>query len=142
MSGQGQSFQDVIDSILSRLRLPKVTSRKVFEEKVDLELDTPLRSFASDPVDSKLNITASSIIRSDGSKLEVPPIDGLQPASVASTIDFQNAGATTGAIFNMNYPTGSTIGQFRRVAFSLNASNEIQVVFSDEAASIPVLPDP
>lgn len=107
---------------------------------IDRELNTPLRLFATNPSDSKLNIAASSILKSDGTAKSIPPIFVNVPNVPASTIDFQT-GATTGALFNLTLPA-STVGRFRRCVFSMNISGTITGTFSAESLTVGALANP
>lgn len=99
----------------------------------DAEL-SPLRMYANNPANAIINFQAYEVNRVDGTGASVPPLKSTVLAFPASTVNFQT-GATTGGSFTMTFPT-STIGFFRRVGFTLLASNTIQAIFSAEAATL------
>jgi len=139
---KGQSFQDKIDSLLLRLGLSIGASRKATEEAVDVLLNHPLRMYATFPTpDSKLLFEPAKIAQPDGTQKNAQASgDGDVPVFPASNIDFQ-AQTTAGGTFSIAFPA-STVGLFRRVGFTLLSTDTIDVVFSDEAASIGALADP
>jgi hypothetical protein len=105
------------------------------------ELNGPLRLHATFPTaDAKLNFEAGNVTLGDGAERNLPPLKSQIFTIPTSTVDFQTQ-ATTGATFIISWPA-STVGQFRRVGFTLISSGEIQVLFSDEGASLGVLADP
>lgn len=110
--------------------------------RLDNELDSPLRLHATFPVaDAKLNFTLAPIELADGAKRALPPIRSQVYTLPASSIDFQTQ-VTTGATFVVAWPATNTVGQFRRAGFSLLGDGSIQVLFSDEAASVGALANP
>lgn len=109
----------------------------LLQRKID---GSPLKLHAASTPDSKLYFESNIIDTLEGQALVSPPIKNQIQSVVASTIDFQT-GLTTGASFNMVIPTG-TVGFFRQAGFSLLSSGVIQVLFSNEAATIPALSNP
>lgn len=111
--------------------------------KLDLSLDTPLRLYASIPTNNaSIQINASEIRIPNESSKSVSPIALTTPAFVASSINFQT-NTTTGGTFNLTFPS-STIGKFRRLAFSLSNTGTMNAIFSAEFSgpyTPSILPD-
>ena len=109
--------------------------------ELDAEVERPLRIYATEPTeDSNLNFTPHQVKRSDGTGRSVASVLGSVPSFVASSIDFQ-AQTTAGGTFNITFPA-STVGQFRRCAFTLTSTGTLEAVFSAEAASVAALANP
>lgn len=100
-------------------------------------IDVPLRLHAGSPVDSKIYISPNTLRGPDGSALSTGLISTTLPSVAASTLDFQT-GSTTGATFTVSFPS-TTVGQFRRVGFTLLPDGSITVLFSAAAASVGAL---
>ena len=104
------------------------------------EQDSPLKLYASSPATALLNIAPSSIVRPNGSVQSVGPIQSATPVFVASTVNFQTQ-ATTGGTFSVSWPT-STVGRFRRAAFTMLPTSVMRITFSAEALTVGALADP
>jgi hypothetical protein len=105
---------------------------------INKEFNAPLRMSATSPTpDAKINFQASQVEAADLTAKEINPIAATIPSFVASTIDFQT-GATTGGTISITFPA-STVGFYRRVAFSLGSNGTLQAVFSAEAATLGAL---
>jgi hypothetical protein len=139
MSGptKAQGFQLVNEAALAVLRQAARTQQETINAAIDQNFNQPLRLYASNPSDSKLNIGAYQFQQADGIGRSIPPNNSQIPSVVASTIDFQ-AQSTTGATFDLTWPA-STVGQFRRMGLTLLSSGTITALFSAEAASVGAL---
>lgn len=117
------------------------TDLGVIVDSINKELGAPLKLSASFPTaNALLNFEASKIDVADGSNKAVAPLKSQIHDLPASSIDFQTQ-ATSGATFIISWPT-NTVGYFRRAGFSLLGNGSIQVLFSEEAATLDVLPNP
>lgn len=135
---KGQSNEEVNDAGLKNLGTLGRDQLDVLFGKLNTQFDAPLRLSATYPTpDSKLNFLASSVAQADGASVSAPALKSQVFSLVASTIDFQTQ-VTTGATFSIAWPA-STVGQFRRVGFTLLASGSIQVLFSAESATLGAL---
>lgn len=94
---------------------------------------------AENPATSKLDILAGPFIQSTGVAVEFPAAGASVPSIPASSVDFQTQLAT-GATFSVIWPTGSTVGNFRRAAFSLLSDSTVQIQFSSEGATLEDCP--
>lgn len=105
------------------------------------EINGPLRIHATFPTaDAILNFESSEVTLGDGAERNLPPLKSQIFSVPSSTINFQTQ-ATTGATFLVSWPA-STVGQFRRVGFTLISSGEIQVLFTEEAVTLGAVADP
>jgi hypothetical protein len=140
MMTSGRTWQDKTDVELPTLGIEKGDTDEMRDVAIEQEFEAPLRMAATFPTpDSKLNFTVSPVSAADNAKRSLPPLKGTVSSLVSSTIDFQ-AKTTTGATFLNTWPTGSTLGYFRRVGFT-TANGIIQVVWSAEAATLGGLPN-
>lgn len=101
----------------------------------------PAQLTAQSPATSKLQIDSSVVIRSDGTALNLPPEGSSVPVIGLSTIDFQTQGLVGGP-FSVTFPPTSTVGFYRRAAFTVIAGGTIKVVFSAQAATLGAVVDP
>jgi len=115
------------------------TDQEAINAAIDTELQQPLRLSAAQTPDSKLYVKASQIVTADGGFKSVSPVGPLIPSLDASWVDFQ-AQTTSGVDVIIAFPT-STVGKFRRCAFSLSSNNTLIAAFSFEAASTSALPN-
>jgi len=130
---QPQSNQIVNPSAQAELGQAASATLDNLITSIDQSVRTPMRLFASATADANLNIAASSVQIGNGTARSVPPISStVTPAFVASTINFQT-GATTGGTINGSLPS-TTVGQFRRVAFTLKSNNTVDMTFSAAVA--------
>jgi len=134
---KGQTFQDVNQLPLNTLGLPARSQVDTVLAGVDKDLGAPLRLSQSFPADAILHIAPSAQINSDGGATYSDSVGGLIQNFVASTVDFQTQ-TTGGGTVNITFPA-STVGQFRRCAFYLNADGTVSATFSVEAASVGAL---
>lgn len=132
-----QTNQVVNPASLLELGLPASSSQDTIDAAIAQNFRTPLRLYASATPDALLNIAASQVQIGNGAGLSVSPQSSSVPSFAASTINFQT-GATTGGTISMSLPT-TTVGNFRRAAFTLNSSGTLVVTFSAEAASVGAL---
>lgn len=108
---------------------------------IDKEVNSPLRISATTPTaDSKINFLSSEVEAADLAGKSVGPIAKSVVSFAATTIDFQTA-ATTGGTVDITFPN-STVGFYRRVAFSLRKDAVLEAVFSSESLTLGALPDP
>lgn len=126
--------------IKKRQALPKLgtaadTIVETILDKINTEVDFPLRIAASVVPDAILNFSSSSISAADGANKVVAPISNQIFGNLVSpTINFQTQALSNAADFDITWGT-STLGQFRFCAFTLIASGKIKVLFSAEYAS-------
>lgn len=113
----------------------------VWRYSVPTIIDQPMRASAGEPADSKVYFKANTVTDFDGTELVTPPVKGLIPTVPASTHDLQS-GATTGATFNNAALPTTTVGQFRRIGYSLLPTGIIQVLYTVAAATEGALADP
>lgn len=133
-----QSQYIVHDAALEVLGKAAKSGMDTVVEAVEQQLDHPLRLSASFPTpDAVLNIGAQQIQLSDGTGRSIPPNDGSIPSFPATTINFQTQAISGGTVL-ITWP-GSTVGLFRRLAFTLLPTGEVQANFSAEAASVGAL---
>lgn len=108
---------------------------------LDADDDQPCRPFATLVPDAFLHFNPSTTVRADGSSISVTPISSTVPTVPASTINFQT-GATTGATFdNLTFPS-TTVGQYRRLGFSLLSTGHISAIWGAQVASVGALSNP
>lgn len=137
MAQKFDARQTISRDVLSQLLGINGTELDDLLRAINKEFNAPLRISASSPADSKINFQPSEVEAADLAAKNITPISSQIPSFVASTIDFQT-GATTGGTINITFPN-STVGFFRRIGFSLDASGTIQAIFSAEAASLGAL---
>ena len=137
MAQKFDARQTISRDVLSQLLGINGTELDDLLRAINKEFNAPLRISASSPADSKINFQPAEVEAADLAAKNITPISSQIPSFVASTIDFQT-GATTGGTINITFPN-STVGFFRRVGFSLDASGTIQAIFSAEAASLGAL---
>ena len=141
-----QNFQSVQQSALPAMGYASRTENETIMLGIDANSDTPLRLFATFPTaDTKLNIGASTVERSNGTGLIAPPVDDNVGTFVVSTVDL-STGAITGGTVTLDggafaLPT-TTIGQFRRLAFVQKSDGSVDSRFSAAAASVGALENP
>jgi len=100
------------------------------------ELDGPLRLHANFPTaDAKVYFKETGFTLASGAKRELSPLNDQIFTIAASSVDFQTQ-ATTGATFVVTWPVTNTVGQFRKVGFTLTSAGEIEIVFSTQEATI------
>lgn len=100
--------------------------------------DYPLKLRASIPADSKIVIVGTTQIDDDGAEVVNTLLSGTLPSFSTSTHDLQT-GATTGATFSgASLPT-TTVGQFRRILYTLTSSGTIEVLYSSASATLGAL---
>ena len=124
-------------SALPRLGTAANATVEAILDKANVELNAPLRMYAASTPDTKLYFEPSFVVAADGANKVTSPIKSQIYNIAASTIDFQTQG-TTGATFVAAFPA-STVGFFRRAGFSLLGDGTIQVLFSEEAATLGAL---
>lgn len=110
--------------------------------KIEEELNTPLRLSESFPVvDSKLNFSSSQISAVDNGNKVLPPIKKQVFNNLSNPwIDFSNQ--TDSGDFVITWPVSNTVGYFRAAGFTLIDSGQIEVIFSNEAATEGALVNP
>jgi len=142
MSGKSeiQTDQVVTNNALPIIRKAAASDLDSVFSALDTNAGSPLRLFASNPSDSKLNIAAQEIQKADGTGLSVPPLSSTIASIVATTIDFQSL-STTGATVTISWPTVVS-GQYYRVGFTLIAGGTIQALFSAGAVSLGAVANP
>ena len=111
-------------------------------ERIGRVSKSPVLLRASFPPDSILHIEPSIVLSGDGSGKSIPPISGIIPSTVETTIDFQT-GSTTGETVLLDggafaLPVG-TVGYYRRFALVLRSNGSIDTTFSSEQASFSAL---
>lgn len=108
------------------------------DEFINLEFEAPLRIAQGQPADSKLYFSPTEVEAADGTGRSIPALKGIIPSIPASTLDFQTK-TTTGGTFDLSTWPASTVGQVRRVGFTVLSSGEIKALFTPEAASLTAL---
>jgi hypothetical protein len=112
--------------------------------RIAKHIDIPLRLYASATPDQYLNIGASLVEAGDGAGKATPPVDSALPVIAGGQIGFT---AKTAPAFvkldggTFTFPT-TTLGQYRRLAFSVDGLGNLNAVWSAAAASIAALTDP
>jgi microcystin-dependent protein len=130
-----QNDQSVNAAALPVSRKAANTDTKDILSGFDTNFNSPLRLFASNPSDAKLNIESNTVTKADGTAVSSPPSQSNVPTVPLTTINFQT-GATTGATFDsLTFPT-TTVGQYRRLALSLKSNGEIKAQWSDASATL------
>lgn len=137
MAQKFDARQTISRDVLSQLLGINGTELDDLLRAINKEFNAPLRISASSPADAKINFQPSEVEAADLAAKNASPVSSQIPSFPASTIDFQT-GATTGGTINITFPN-STVGFFRRIGFSLDASGTIQAIFSAEAATIGAL---
>lgn len=140
METKGQTWQDVNEAALPVLGQPERSPLDSIFAAIQKRVNVPVRLFASFPTpDARLNFEPSRIEDADGAGRVAPPIGTTTPDSPLTYIDFQ--AQTFGPNVSITFPA-STVGQFRRCAFTLDNTGTIIAAFSAEAASVGALVDP
>lgn len=124
---------DVMLSLIDDTSAAGVWQVTAFDPK-----EQPLKLTANTGADSKIKISTNTMVNLDGTETVSPPISSLIPAVVASTHDLQTGGTTGATFLSASLPT-TTIGQFRRIGYTLLANGSIQVLYSAAAASLGAL---
>lgn len=120
---------------------PTGTMQRQINDAFDASLDSPLRMFATFPAaDSKLNFSASQVLNANGSAKSVGPIGTTIPPLPITSIDFQT-GLVVGGPVSITFPA-STVGKYRRCAFSLDNTGTLIASFSSEETLLASLPNP
>jgi hypothetical protein len=137
--------------IVNEARLPNVASTlRETQDSLNARFDkgaaAPLRLFASNPVDSKLNIGPNQTVSGDGSALVFYPVDGVNQTFTQMTVDFQTGALSVAGQLTLLGQTfalpASVTGQFRRVAFVYQTSTgKVDSAFSPSVASYALLQD-
>jgi hypothetical protein len=128
---------------LPKLGTPIDSTVEVILDKINIEVDSPLRLAASTTPDALINFTATLITAADNAKKVVSPVKKqIFSALAASTINFQTQAVSNAAYFDISWPTPNTVGRFRYAAFTLIGSGKIKVLFSAEATSEALLSNP
>lgn len=109
-------------------------------DSISSTLRTPLRLYASATPDALLNIAASQVQVGNSTGKTIGPVGGSTPSFAATTINFQT-GAVTGGTVNGSLPS-TTVGQFRRAAFTIKSDSTIDMTFSAAAVTVGALADP
>jgi len=145
---KGQNFQDVQEGALPVAGKPARTTNEAVLAALDKHINAPVRLYATQPLaDALLNIGPSRVELGDGAGRSAGPNADIVGDFPVSSINFQTGALTGGTITNEGaafaLPTGSTIGQFRRVAFTYIAETDtVDCIFSDEDATFGNLPNP
>jgi len=98
--------------------------------RIGKHINIPLRLYASTVPDEYLNIGASAVEAGDGAGKVTPPVDSALPIITAGQIGFVSKTAPAyvkvdGSTFT--FPT-TTVGQYRRLAFSVDGLNNLNAV--------------
>jgi uncharacterized delta-60 repeat protein len=117
-------------------------------ENIDTDLDFPLKMSSAFPTaDSKLYLSNSNLVSSDGSNKTVPPIKRNVYSNIPSLwIDFQASAAarfSDALLFDsILWPSSSTLGNFAYICFTLIKPGKIKIQFTPESATIAGLVNP
>lgn len=112
--------------------------------RIAKHIDIPLRLYASATPDQYLNIGASLVEAGDGAGKVSPPVDSALPVIAGGQIGFT---AKTAPAFvkmdglSFSFPT-TTVGRFRRLAFSVDGLGNLNAVWSAASATTGALTDP
>lgn len=108
-----------------------------------LQDESPLGPYASWPLaDAKLNFYDSTLTVGNFSKKIVSPVKKQIFGSITGAfINFQTQAVSNASDFDIAWPVSNTVGQFRRVGFTLIGTGKIKVLFSNEFATEGALPD-
>lgn len=132
----GQNWQDVNEAALKVLGTPARTDDEVILGKINSELDSPLRMFASFPTnDAWLNFAAAPLTLADGAKRALAPMDNKVFTGTQSAINFQTQATSGGFTFDITWPTSNTLNYFRVVGFMLLDTGHIKANFTAEKAA-------
>lgn len=120
------------------------TSLNVLMDRVNTDLDYPLKISATFPsADSKLIISDSKISAPDNVSKVAPPVKKQIFTDLSSLwIDFQTQAVSNIADFDIEWPTVNNIGQLRYACLTLISSGKIKMLFSPEAADQASLINP
>lgn len=140
MSTKTDARQIVSRQALGRLLGINGTQLDTLLASINKNANSPIRMFVSNPADARINFESAQVESADLVAQEISPIDSQVPTFVASSINFQTQ-ATTGGTFNVTWPA-STVGFFRRVGFTLDATGTMRVIFSPEVATVGALANP
>lgn len=103
--------------------------------------DTPLKITAGEPADASVRILSNVVSNTDGTDTNTPPISSVIPSVVFSSHNLQT-GATSGASFLGAAIPNTTIGNYRRVGYTLLPSGDVQILYTPEAASLAATANP
>lgn len=111
---------------------------------IDSDLDFPLKLSATFPSNnSKLNISATTVVAPDGANKIISPIKKQIYSDIPDLwIDFQLKTTSHPDLFELTWPTTNNIGTYRRLAISLNKFGKVSIIFSDEQSVLADLEDP
>jgi hypothetical protein len=111
------------------------TSLNVLMERVDTDLDYPLKISATFPsADSKLIISNSKISAPDNVSKVAPPVKKQIFTELSSLwIDFQTQAVSNIVDFDIEWPASNSVGQLRYACLTLISSGKIKMLFSPEA---------
>ena len=112
--------------------------------RIARHIDIPLRLYASATPDQYLNIGPSKVEAGDGAGKVTPPVDSALPVIAGGQIGFVSKTAPSfvkmdGLTFS--FPT-TTVGQFRRLAFSVDGLGFLNAVWSTAQTLVSALTDP
>lgn len=121
---------------LAKLAAAAGTTLEVILDKLNVEVDSPLRIAATFPAaDAILNFSSSLVPTADGANEVVSPVKKqIFSGLVNPTINFQTQALSNAADFDITWGT-ATLSQFRFAAFTLVGSGKIKVLFSTEFGS-------
>lgn len=143
MPTQPDSRQVKKRSALPKLGTPANSTVETILDKVNIEVDSPLRLAASTTPDALINFTATLISAADSANKVVSPVKKqIFSTLAASTINFQTQAVSNAAYFDIAFPTPNVVGRFRYAGFTLIGSGKIKVLFSAEATSEALLSNP
>ena len=117
-------------------------------EGIDTDLNLPLKLLANFPTaNSKVFLSDSSVVSSDGANKTIPPIKRKVFSSLSNIwIDFQASGSDrVSDVFMLDityWPQFSTTGSFRYACLTLTNNGKVRIDFSPESSSILGLEDP
>jgi len=120
---------------LLKLGAPAGATVESILDKINVEVDSPLRIAASATPDAILNFSSSLVPTADGANEVVSPVKKqIFSGLVNPTINFQTQALSNAADFDITWGT-ATLSQFRFAAFTLVGSGKIKVLFSTEYGS-------
>jgi len=128
----------VFDKVMTVLRTTGNELFNDYADRLDKELNQPLRLRATIPETSELVVESNRLMAGDGGTNTIPPIDDVLNNYPITTIDFSGGAIVGGTVTNegnvFSLPT-VTPGEFiRMVAVYQSANNAVDVLFSDAEA--------
>lgn len=120
---------------------PEAELLSVTLTRIAKHIDSPVRIYASEVPDEYLFLAPSLTEMGDGGGKITPPIQDFIGIFTGGVMAFQSRTAPASVLIDgeaFTFPQ-STVGKYRRLAFSLNYDGTLPCRWSDEADSVPEL---